>query len=906
MNAEALIGKVLGTCTLQQLIGQGGMGAVFLAQQSRPKRQVAVKVLLPLVPLAPNQQAGFLERFRRETDAAASLVHPNIMPVHGYGEQDGLAYLVMPYVSGGTLRDELEGGALPLPKVMNYLDQMAVALDIAHDRGVIHRDIKPANILKTPEGRLVLTDFGLVKIVAEGQSAQARLTGIGVPMGTPDYMAPEQIMGGEIDGRADLYSLGIILYQMVTGLVPFRGDMPMQVVMQHLHVPPQPPRMLRPDLPIAAEQVILRALAKRPADRYLHGQDLANAFRLALTASGIYLDDMQNGLFPPTQPSSAAASSFAPRSRSLFDPIWQSKEAGLLPSTEHNQGAQINTPPVAGARPLSPRPNDIVAKTSMTLPSFSGMGLPPHSPKPSTTEKQQPSTAAPSSAEAQPSSWVPGSKTLLRSRSSVPGRFSPFPPSSLRMDSSVVQQPVAEMAEGGTGSTSSFAVRKIRFNPPTDDRPTRMAGDSTTAAAQAGAGSTQNTSAAAQPTDQISGDNNNSVAPSVTRALQFNASGAQSGGENTARDGQPGGETKQSSTTTSFFTVNVTRKLQGTGAQMSPSGSDGQGATGALMIPSGSDGQGTTSMMKLTQPVKVVKVPVAGQPGRYMTGLLPVLPQTPAPPPAPSESRGATLNSLLQKNLKVAILAALVLLILFSSVAVLVMRTHSNQKRPVAHLATATPNLAATATMRADATAQANIILTDPLTENGHNWPISSSGSQVFVFKDGAYHILNNDYLHPAIALLPDAIFTGPIVYTISLQEVSGNDSSIFNRFGVMLRYSTHQANGRTATTFYCFQVNTSLNEYEFRKYDDSFGPGVYPWTRLWSQPIGHEYHFGHGANSKNTFRVSAKGANFTFTVNGKQLGTVEDNTLSSGQIGMLVNLRGTEVAFSNLVLTYN
>src|SRR6266568_3466609 len=168
MNAESLIGTVLGTCTLKKIIGQGGMGAVFLAQQSRPRRQVAVKVLLPMTSLTPNQLAAFLERFRRETDAAASLEHPNIMPVYEYGERDGLAYLVMPHISGGTLRDVMEReGTLTFPKTVNYLEQMSAALDFAHARGVIHRDIKPANILLTPEGRLLLTDFGLVKLLTE-------------------------------------------------------------------------------------------------------------------------------------------------------------------------------------------------------------------------------------------------------------------------------------------------------------------------------------------------------------------------------------------------------------------------------------------------------------------------------------------------------------------------------------------------------------------------------------------------------------------------------------------------------------------------------------------------------------------------------------------------------------------
>src|SRR5438874_8672266 len=143
MNAEALIGTVLGTCTLQKVIGQGGMGAVYLAQQSRPRRQVAVKVLLPMAKLTPAQRAAFLERFRRETDAAASLEHPNIVPVHEYGEREGLAYLVMPYVSGGTLRDVMEReGQILLPKSVNYLEQLAAALDFAHARGVVHRDIK--------------------------------------------------------------------------------------------------------------------------------------------------------------------------------------------------------------------------------------------------------------------------------------------------------------------------------------------------------------------------------------------------------------------------------------------------------------------------------------------------------------------------------------------------------------------------------------------------------------------------------------------------------------------------------------------------------------------------------------------------------------------------------------------
>src|SRR2546430_6656859 len=231
------------------------MGAVFLAQQARPRRQVAVKVLLPAASLTAHQRAAFLERFRRETDAAASLEHPNILPVHEYGEQDGLAYLVVPYIGGGTLRDVLEReGLLALPKALNYLEQLAAALDFAHERGVIHRDIKPANILMTVEGRLVLTDFGLVKIISERPNPQIRLTGAGAPVGTPDYMSPEQVVGQMVDGRSDLYSLGVILYQMITGTTPFQGETPMQIAAQQLQFPPPSPRLLRPDLPIAADR----------------------------------------------------------------------------------------------------------------------------------------------------------------------------------------------------------------------------------------------------------------------------------------------------------------------------------------------------------------------------------------------------------------------------------------------------------------------------------------------------------------------------------------------------------------------------------------------------------------------------------------------------------------------------
>ncbi len=821
MNAEALIGMVLGTCTLQKLIGQGGMGAVYLAQQSRPRRQVAVKVLLPMTPLTPNQQAAFLERFRRETDAAASLEHPNIMPVHEYGERDGLAYLVMPYVSGGTLRDEMEReGALPLAKVVNYLDQMAAALGFAHERGVIHRDIKPANILMTQEGRLLLTDFGLVKIVAEGQAPQARLTGVGVPMGTPDYMAPEQVIGAETDARADLYSLGVILYQMVTGTVPFRGEMPMQIAVQHLQLPPPPPRSLRPDLPVTAEQVMLRALAKNPADRYLRAQDLASAFHLALASAGLQIGSMPQDTLAQARP--AESRLFTPRG--LFDPVWQAKQ-NAASQVASDQGPSTGSMPAASG--MAPRSretlrNDIVAKTSMTLPSFTGL-LPPSF------------TPAPLQVDTPPSTETRVGHT-------------PLPPTGLSLGRKTAMLPSVE----GMGTLPNTP------NPSEDVSSLKDA-----------------TEQVAFPQPQ--GSPTGALPPGATGTL--NAVNAQN-----PANPQPG-------------------------------------ATGVLPALPGYGGQGTTSMMRLTQSMRVVKVPIAGQPGRYVTGLLPVLPPSPentqqqtppastetAEPAAPPKKYSVeTIKTTLRSHMKVAALVAAVCLVVLSSGIFLLARGHSGHTTGDQAAVTVTPNLTATATMQAVATAQANIILTDPLNQNAHNWPIATSGPQTFAFKDGAYHIRNND-THAAIALLPDEILNGGFVYTLDVDEISGNDGSIDNQFGMVLRYTTHQRNGRTAATFYCFDVASMAGgQYQFWKYDDSYGPSVNPWTSLWSHPFGHEYHFGHGVNNKNTFKVVVQGSKFTFFVNGKQVGSATDSTLTSGQIGMLVNLKGTEVAFTNLMLTYH
>lgn len=783
MNAEALIGTVLGTCTLQKLIGQGGMGAVFLAQQSRPRRQVAVKVLLPMTPLSPNQLAAFLERFRRETDAAASLEHPNITPVHEYGERDGVAYLVMPYISGGTLRDEMEReGPLPLENVVNYLEQISSALDWAHEHGVIHRDIKPANILMTPEGRLLLTDFGLVKIVAGGQLPQVRLTGAGAPVGTPDYMAPEQVIGEDVDARADLYSLGVILYQMITGTTPFQGETPMQIAAQHLQIPPPSPQMMRPDLPIAAEQVVLRALAKRPSERYSRAQDLANAFRLALINSGIHLEA---NVMQGTGKLNAITGRFV-TPKSLFDPTWQTAN---VPGV-----GQSMVGPMAGGMSahMPAMKNDV--SMSMKLPATSGgngllngaMGISP---------------AVTGSSIPTPSIGEPRAGGLL-------SRTGKFP----LVGSATGQMPVA----------------------------------------------TANSPVAAPPTTNVPSPGSQPVAlPSLM--------------------GRPSA-------------INAT--------------------TGAYAVP---EQVGTNAgSVKLTGPVKVIQMPVAGQPGRFITGLLPVASSGVSENEAGSEELLAAGKKKGGKTwIKVISLILLIVVLIATAGTFWLVRSHAIQLPGLANQQTTgtstkpagTPDTKATAQARVTATAQANIILSDPLNQNIHNW--LATPANAYVFKDGAYHITDRGNVG-RVTVLPANPFTGPVGYTLTMQEVKGDDGSNTNSFGMVFRFSQQNKGGKAVTTFYSLEVvNTKGGEYQFWMYNDS-QQGVSPWKKLWAQPFGTEFQQGQGARATNTFKVFMNGKSFTFTVNGKMLKTIQDGMLANGTVGMIVNQEGTEIAFKNLLLTRN
>ena len=292
-NNHELLGQALGTCTLRRLIGRGGMGAVYLAQQSRPRRTVAVKVLMPGTFLDQRPRAEFLLRFRREADAVAALDHVNIMPIYEYGEQGDLAYLVMPYVTGGTLRQLLEKrGTLSLEETCKIIDQAAAALDTAHAQGIIHRDLKPGNILFHADGRVLLADFGLAKMVKEAQefesSSQTALTSAGTIIGTPEYLSPEQGTGKLVDYRTDVYSLGIVLFQMLGGHVPFAGASPVAIAIKHALEQPPSLTELNPAIPASVEAVVRKAIEKNPDDRYNSAGELAQALREAAGLANEY------------------------------------------------------------------------------------------------------------------------------------------------------------------------------------------------------------------------------------------------------------------------------------------------------------------------------------------------------------------------------------------------------------------------------------------------------------------------------------------------------------------------------------------------------------------------------------------------------------------------------------------
>jgi serine/threonine protein kinase len=270
---DALVGHTLGSYQLVERLGQGGMATVYKAYEPNLDRYVAIKILPQFFARDPN----FMQRFRREAKAVAQLNHPNIMPIYSYGEEDDITYIAMQFVEGGTLKQG-RGHVYESEEAIRLALPIVRALAYAHKRGIVHRDIKPSNVLITEDGWPVLADFGLAKMA----EASGKLTGTGVGVGTPMYMSPEQGQGINVDHRTDIYSMGIMLYEMLTGDVPFRADTPMAIVIKHMTAPLPMPRKLNPEIPETLERIILKATAKEPEDRHQTAEEMVTALERVL------------------------------------------------------------------------------------------------------------------------------------------------------------------------------------------------------------------------------------------------------------------------------------------------------------------------------------------------------------------------------------------------------------------------------------------------------------------------------------------------------------------------------------------------------------------------------------------------------------------------------------------------
>ncbi len=285
-----LVGKTLGQYELVEIVGEGSLATVYKAYQPSLARSVAVKVL-------DSDDRKMLARFEREVKAVAQLHHPNILTVYEYGLDQGWPYIAMQFIAGGTLENYLTGQPLDCGQVVTLAIPIARALHHAHQHGLIHRDVKPSNILMPQPDWPLLADFGLVKV----PNPDEEITGSDVALGTPAYIPPEQASAETVDPRADMYSLGVVMFQMITGRLPFEYKAINRVIWAHMSEPVPPPSKFNPDCPPELEEVILTALQKSPDDRYPNLQAMANALQRILSGSTVPLAGLPVE-FPPPSP----------------------------------------------------------------------------------------------------------------------------------------------------------------------------------------------------------------------------------------------------------------------------------------------------------------------------------------------------------------------------------------------------------------------------------------------------------------------------------------------------------------------------------------------------------------------------------------------------------------------------
>jgi len=268
-----IIGETVGPYQIQEHLGQGGMATVYKAYHPALDRHVAIKVM----DASLGAEQDFIERFRREARVIAKLDNNHIVPVYDFDEHNGQPYIVLKFIDGQTLRDRMKAAPLSKSEILKIVRSVGDGLQYAHDRGVLHRDTKPSNVLMANDGKIYLTDFGLARIV----ESVSNLTGDMI-VGTPHYISPEQAVNAEkLDEGTDIYSFGVMIYEMVVGCLPFDADTAFSVIEDHIFKPPPLPTSIKPDLPEEVERVILKALAKQRSDRYAKVSDLVNAFKKA-------------------------------------------------------------------------------------------------------------------------------------------------------------------------------------------------------------------------------------------------------------------------------------------------------------------------------------------------------------------------------------------------------------------------------------------------------------------------------------------------------------------------------------------------------------------------------------------------------------------------------------------------
>lgn len=380
MQPDEMIGKVLGHYKLVRSLGVGGTAFVFRAQDINLQRDVALKLFQP----HEGETRDFLQRFIREARVVAQLDHPNILPVYDYGEQDSLAYLVMPQMVD-SLRDRLAGNRVLSPaETVRIISPVLNALQYAHDRGLIHRDIKPGNILFKSDGTPMLSDFGLVKVLTPSSEQTLTMNQTAsmtshVIAGTPDYMSPEQI-NGQVTPASDIYSIGIVLYEMLSGTRPFTADTYMGVLMKQVYEPPRSLRSVNPQIPLQVENVVLRALEKDATKRYQRPDELRRALESAVRGMGT-----QNTLttpvsyatdpMPTVKQSSEQEYSVQNQSRRSFTPLPPTVDTGQTPPAYPTTPATPFTPPSIASHGQGGQGNPYQRPRSSRVPLLVGLIL---------------------------------------------------------------------------------------------------------------------------------------------------------------------------------------------------------------------------------------------------------------------------------------------------------------------------------------------------------------------------------------------------------------------------------------------------------------------------------------------------------------------------------------------------